>query len=207
MVEAKPEGKVKGKPTQIFNDPRRSNITIYCGYEKQAFYLHREVLCLNSPFFEESLEAKPITEIHLPYLMPTAFSVIARWLYDGELEISSDYGVLVLDVLLASKYLKTEELTNHVIQRVINWTNIEAARLAPASKPMFFDFFVDFCEYCNMSHIPHLVSCGKRLLSHFELTGESVYGKLERGIVGNVFVAMIVGSGQFLAQALLEKQQ
>ncbi|PKK74533.1 hypothetical protein RhiirC2_774662 [Rhizophagus irregularis] len=117
----------------MMNDAEDYNVIIQTGEDPnmKEFRAHSNVLRARSPYFKSALSTKSITKINnmiefkKPNIRPTAFEIILKYIYTGEMDLSNHSGEDILGVVVASDELLPEKLfkyaQDHLIGKQANW--------------------------------------------------------------------------------------
>lgn len=103
-------------------------VTVHVGPKRKRFFLHRDLICSRSPFFEKCLKKDRFdegykNELYLPEDDPKAFSIVVDWIYRSKLPNSRtdpttfDLSDMSAAYCLADKF-SMEELQNGVMDAI-----------------------------------------------------------------------------------------
>ncbi|KAK6529867.1 hypothetical protein TWF281_009023 [Arthrobotrys megalospora] len=122
---------------QLWKNPRFSDITILVGENKAEYTLHRNIICLNSVFFDAACKEGRFVEgynqtIKLPEIDAPEFEVVIRWLYDEGYQLpSAVYGSDFALVYKAADFLGMSGLKQEMVKQFVAVLKLERGAMAP----------------------------------------------------------------------------
>ncbi|KAK6519030.1 hypothetical protein TWF281_003719 [Arthrobotrys megalospora] len=193
--------KEKSKIIQLLNDPQFSDLTVFAGEEKQAFHLHRSIVCLESGFFATACKSQfkegLTREFHLPEINPDVFQKIATWMYDGGLG-DEYYGNETIEVYQAADFLQVPTFREAILSGFARFCQKKAHNFHPKDKEDTFQFFLLLCDISHPSQIHQLSKCAESFVTYLQLGAGYMLQLLEEGKLNNRFLAAMLIAGQDL---------
>lgn len=133
------EAKLAQTPTRNLY---KTIVTIHVGSERQAFQVHRELLCYSSPFFaaafdkDHNFSESSSNSLAFPEIRAIDFEFLVQWLYSHslaheELDVPKPAHFKLIRLYILADMLQIEALKNEVIDTIIilceKWNSVPNA--------------------------------------------------------------------------------
>ncbi|KAK6495152.1 hypothetical protein TWF481_003180 [Arthrobotrys musiformis] len=189
-----------------------SDITVLVGHEREAFKLHRAVICSTSKFFEAacspdySFKETLTNQIDLPEMDPKAFRWVIRWQYEQGYNIDGpwDFGHSDLLSFRAADFLQIETLRVLILRMLAEasgdlvCSSADKDCLVPRPGKDKLDAllsnFASICECGRQGDLELLVKIAKVILPHRKVSAVEILEGLKSGAYNEIFVAAVVGA-------------